>query len=215
MPATDQMSIVLYASPMSSAIPVRQALAELEIPHEVVHVDLEAGDQRRPEFLALNPNGKVPTLVVDGTPMFEALAIMQWLGDRFGVKRGIWPAADAPQRLEALSWSTWTYVTFAGVFQRLNYASSDRVPAELHNRALAEHSAAELQVLIGLLDTRLTSRPYLLGEVFSLTDLIVGHGVNYGTICGVPVDDHPNVQSWLGRFRARDFYKKVMGDMAA
>lgn len=215
MTAPEAPSIVLYASPMSSAIPVIQALAELEVPHERIHVDLSAGDQRRPEFLALNPNGRVPTLVVDGTPMFEALAIMQWLGDRFGVERGLWPAADAPKRLEALSWSTWTYVTFSAAFQRLIHSSSERIPAERHNQAQAEHAAAELQTLLGLLDARLASRPYLLGDTFSLTDLIVGNGVSYGTFCGAPVDDHPHVQSWLSRLRARDSYKKSMAESAA
>jgi glutathione S-transferase len=58
--------MLLYAAPMSSATPVVHALAELQVPYELVPIDLSAGDQRRPEFLALNPNGKVPTLVVDG-----------------------------------------------------------------------------------------------------------------------------------------------------
>ncbi|MCH9681433.1 MAG: glutathione S-transferase family protein [Deltaproteobacteria bacterium] len=215
MTAPQAPSIVLYASPMSSAIPVVQAVAELEVPHELIQVDLAAGEQRRPEFLALNPNGRVPTLVVDGTPMFEALAIMQWLGDRFGVERGLWPAADSAERLQALSWSTWTYVTYSAAFQRLIHASSERVPAERHNRAQAEHAAAELQMLLGLLDARLGSRPYLLGEAFTLTDLIVGNGVSYGTFCGAPVDDHPHVQAWLRHLHARDSYKKSMAESAA
>src|SRR5690606_9857421 len=106
------MSIVFYAAPMSSATPVAWALAELDVPHERVPVDLAAGDQRKPEFLRLNPNGKVPTLVVDGTPRFEALAIMTWLGDRYGTANGMWPPADSPERLPALSWSTWAYVSY-------------------------------------------------------------------------------------------------------
>ena len=69
------MSIVFYWSPFSSASPIACALAELQVPQERVKVDLKAGEQRRPEFLALNPNGKVPTLTVDGAPLFEALAI--------------------------------------------------------------------------------------------------------------------------------------------
>jgi len=76
------MSIVFYSAPMSSASPVESALAELGVPHEKVSFDLSATRHKQPAFLKLNPNGKVPTLVVDGTPMFEALAIMQWLGDR-------------------------------------------------------------------------------------------------------------------------------------
>src|SRR3954469_24977510 len=101
------MSMVFYAAPQSSSSPVACALQELGVPHERVNLNLAAGEQRKPEYLALNPNGKVPLLVVDGTPMFEALAILQWLGDRYGVEKKLWPAADSPARLEALSWTTW------------------------------------------------------------------------------------------------------------
>jgi GST-like protein len=209
------MSIILYAAPMSSATPVVHAFAELEVPHEMIRVDLSSGALRKPEFLALNPNGRVPTIVVDGTPMFEALAIMQWLGDRFGVERRLWPAADAPQRLEALSWSTWAYVTFGSAMQRLHFATSDRLPAELHHRAQAEHARTDLQHSLGLLDTHLAERPWMLGESFSLVDVIVGSVVTYGTFCGVDVDDHPHVRAWLARFHARPAYQKSWSAHAA
>ena len=58
------MSMTLYAAPMSSATPVVCALAELDVPCQIVMLDLAAGDQKKPEYLALNPNGVVPTLVV-------------------------------------------------------------------------------------------------------------------------------------------------------
>jgi GST-like protein len=202
------MSITLFHAKMSSAGPVAMALRELEVPHEKINVDLAAGEQKKPEFLALNPNGKVPTLVADGTPMFESLAIMQWLGDRFGVAKGLWPAADAPARLEALSWSTWAYVTYGAAIQRLNAASSPRVPAENHNAAAAETARKELGTLLGILDGRLAKRPYLLGESFSLTDLIVANVVTYGTYCGVAVDAHPHVKAWLERFAARPSFRE-------
>ncbi len=215
MTTPQPMSITLYASPMSSALPVLQAVAELDVPHELIVVDLAAGEQRTPAFLALNPNGKVPTLVVDGTPMFEALAIMHWLGDRFGVQRGVWPAPDAPERLTALSWSTWMYVTFSAALKRLLNASSERVPAERHNQAEAQHSAAELQELLGMLDTQLAGRAYLLGDSFSLTDLIVGNGVGYGAAYGAPIEAHANVTGWLGRLAGRDSFKETMAAFAA
>jgi len=191
------MSITFYAAPQSSSSPVACVLSELGVPHERVHVNLAAGDQRKPEYLALNPNGKVPLLVVNGTPMFEALAIMQWLADRYGVEKGLWPAADAPARLEALSWTTWAYVSFGYGLSRLLYATSDRLPKEMHNEAVAQASQAELQGLLGLLDARLGQRPYLLGSAFSLADLILGSVVRYGTFCGVPVDGHAHLRRWL------------------
>ncbi len=205
------MSMTLYAAPMSSATPVLNAFAELDVPHEVVHVDLSAGDQRKSDFLALNPNGKVPTLVVDGTPMFEALAIMQWLGDRFGVERGLWPAADEPARLEALSWSTWAYVTFGSAMTRMIYATGERVPDELQHPAQAAHARKELQELLGVLDARLASRRFLLGDEFTLADLIVGSCVTYATFCGLSSAAHAHVEAWLGRFHARPAYQKTWG----
>ncbi|APR80737.1 Glutathione S-transferase [Minicystis rosea] len=205
------MSIVLYYAKMSSAGPVAHALQELGVPHEKITFDLAAGDQRKPAFLALNPNGKVPTLVIDGTPMFESLAIMQWLGDKFGVEKGLWPAADAPARLEALSWTTWAYVSFASAIQRLNIASSPRVPAELHHPPIVAHARKDIETLLGILDGRLSTRPNLLGETFSLADLIVGSTITYATYCGVSVDAHAHVKAWLDRFQARPSFREQWG----
>jgi GST-like protein len=202
------MSMTLYAAPMSSAISVVCALAELDVPHELVMLDLASGDQRKADFLALNPNGKVPTLVVDGTPIFEALAIIQWLGDRYGVERGLWPAADEPARLQALAWSTWAYVTFGATLVRLNFAGSERVPAELHHPLQAERCKEELQAMLSLLDDKLADRLYLLGERYSLVDLAVGGAVTYSTYCGVATKDHPWVEAWLARFHERPAFRK-------
>lgn len=203
------MSMILYASPMSSATPVVHALAELRAPYELVPVDLAAGEQKRADFLALNPNGKVPTLVVDGTPMFEALAIMQWLGDRFGVERGMWPAADSPRRLEALSWTTWAYVTYGSALTRWIYTQGSRVGAELHHAGQANRAREELDDALAILDARLVDRPHLLGESFTLVDLIVASVVTYGTYCGVSADAYRNVVAWLARFQSRPGYKET------
>jgi glutathione S-transferase len=141
--------------------------------HETIRLDLRAGDQKKPEFLKLTPNGKVPTLVVDGTPMFEALAIALWLGDRFGVAQKLWPAADRPLRLEAMSWTAWSYVSVGPNVQRLLLASGERAGAEFHNSAQAALARQDADRLLGILDTRLASRRHLLGDEFSLADLVV------------------------------------------
>ena len=204
------MSIVFYAAPMSSATPVSWALAELEVPHTRVHVDINAGDQRKPEFLKLNPNGKVPTLVVDGTPMFEALAIMTWLGDRYGVAKGMWPAADSPARLEALSWATWAYVSYGSVVNRLNFATSQRINESVRSEGQAKLARDDLHTLSSVLEARLSAAPYVLGDRFSLADVIVGSVVWYRTLVGGPVDAYPSKKAWLERCQARPTYKAVM-----
>lgn len=197
------MSMTLYAAPMSSATPVVNFLKELQVPCEIIMLDLAKGDQKQPEYLALNPNGKVPTLVVEGTPLFEALAIMQYLGDRFGVERGLWPAFGTSERLEALAWTTWAYVTAGATIQRLNHAQSKEVAPELHHPGQAEAAQAQLQELLAILDARLERHPYLLGEAFSLVDVVVGSMMTYATYCGVPTNAHPRVEAWLARFHAR------------
>jgi GST-like protein len=197
------MSITFYLAPMSSATPVAWAFSELDVPHERVVYDLPSGEHRNDAFLALNPNGMVPTIVVDGTPMFEALAIVMWLGERYGVERGLWPAEDAPARLEAMAWSTWAYVTYGPTFRRLTLAESPRVSPDLHNAGQARTAREELTHLLDILDARLAKAPYIVGADFSLADLIVSSAVGYGAICGVTVEDHPHVKDWLERCLAR------------
>lgn len=204
------MTIVFYSAPLSSASPVASALAELGVPHQVVSFDLTKSDHKRPEFLRLNPNAKVPTLVVDGTPMFEALAIQIWLGDRFGVARGLWPAFDDPARMQALAWCSWAYVSYGAVLGRLQYSSSARVDTALHNAPQAELAAQQLQELLGILDAHLQTHDNILGGDFSLADLCVASVVGYSLWIGVSVEKHSHVRRWLDRFQARESYKAVM-----
>ena len=193
------MSIVLYWHPMSSATPIACALTELGVPHERVKIDIRAGEQHRPEYLALNPNGKVPTLTVDGAPMFEALAIEMWLGERYGVKSGLWPAAGTPAHLQAVSWSTWSYVTYGGQLMRLQAALDMGTPQDAHG-ASAHKS---LDQLLALLDTRLSQQPWMLGEAYSLVDLIVASVIGYSAFIGAPVASHPTTLAWLQKVQAR------------
>lgn len=195
------MSIVLYWHPQSSATPIAAALTELGVPHERVKIDIRSGEQRRPDYLALNPNGKVPTLTVDGAPLFEALAIHLWLGERFGVARGLWPRAGTPEHLQALSWCTWSYVTYGTLLVRLQVATMGD-PA-LHHPAHAAAAREGLNLLLALLGERLAGQPWMLGADYSLVDLVVGSVIGYSMYLGAPVDAHPQVRAWLDRVQAR------------
>ncbi|MBI5270021.1 MAG: glutathione S-transferase family protein [Burkholderiales bacterium] len=194
-------AIVLYWHPLSSATPVAAALAELRVPHERVKVDIRAGEQHRPAYLALNPNGKVPTLTVDGAPMFEALAIQLWLADTYGVAQGLWPAAGTPQRLQALSWCTWAYVTYGAAIVRLQVATVG--DEALRHAAHADAARNVLDGLLGLLDARLAAQPWMLGDTYSMADLLVASVVGYSAFLGAPVAGHAHVQTWLARVQAR------------
>lgn len=206
---TSLPKLVFYAAPMSSATPVLNALHELDVPFEHVHVDITKGEQHTDAFRELNPNAKVPTMVVDGTPMFEAVAILQWLGDRFGVARGLWFSFDDPRRLEALAWSTWAYVTPGAMLQRLNWSRGERVDPSLHHAPTAAHALGELDRHVAILDARLEGRTALVGDAFTLVDLAVGSMITYGTYCGLSVEAYPNVKAWLARFHARPAFARA------
>jgi GST-like protein len=209
------MSITFYTAYWSSASPVACALGELKVPHERVTFDLAQAKHKSPEFLALNPNGKVPTLVADGAPMFEALAILIWLGERYGVKAGLWPSAESAERMQALSWCTWSYVSFGTLLSRLIYVSSPRIPADQHNAAAAAAAKKELAHSLDLLEARLTQHAHILGKDYSLADLVVASVVGYGVIVGNTVDNHPHVKAWLERFEARDCFRNEQAAGAA
>lgn len=194
------MSIVFYWHPMSSATPVACALAELAVPHERVKVDIRTGEQHRPEFLALNPNGKVPTLTVDGAPLFETLAIQLWLGERYGVERGLWPAADTPERLLAMSWCAWSYVSYGAAVTRL-YLATQGVDAP--GGAEAERVLDDADALLAVLDGHLARQPWILGAAYSLADLVVGSVIGYSAYLGARVASHPHVRAWMDQVQAR------------
>ena len=184
---------------MSSATPVACALAELGVPDKRVRVDITIAEQRRPDDLALSPNGKVPTLTVGGAPMFEALAIEMWLGQTYGVTSGLWPAEGTPENLQARAWSTWACVTCGAQLMRLQAATGLGMPDDAHGTAARK----SLDGLLTLLDDRLGRQAWMLGAACTLVDLIVATVIGYSAYIGAPVATHPTTLAWLQKVQAR------------
>jgi glutathione S-transferase len=188
---------------MSSASPIQWALEELSIPHEAVRLDLQAGDQRKPEFLALNPMGQVPTLVDDGQPMFESSAIVIHLGDKYGVERGLWPAPTSAERMVALTWVAWSAVTYGGAI-RLVFAHGEWAPEALRNAGQVERAMGRLDELLHVLDGHLAGREFLTGDTFTLADVYVSSAVGWSAgVVKYDTSRVPNVAAWLARSMAR------------
>lgn len=201
------MGIVFYYSPMSSSTRVQWALEELGVPYDRVRVDLSAGEQRKPEFLAVNPNGKVPAMVVDGRPLFESLAMLLYLGEVYGVDKGLFPPAGAA-RLEAFKWMAWSSVSLTEPIVRLFRNTADRFPAEQRNAAAAEAARAEVGGLVQILEQHLGSRPFLLGDAFSLADCAVTAVVLFAARLGIALP--PAVAAWSGRCTARPAFARAL-----
>jgi glutathione S-transferase len=203
------MSLAFHYTPMTSSTRVHWALEELGVPYEKVKIDLAAGDHKKPEYLALNPNGKVPLLVADGTPIFESLAMLIYLGETYGVEKGLYPA-PGPARGEALKWIAWSSVTLAEALSRVIRNNSERFPAEERNAAAGATAKKDIVELLGIVDRTLEGKDYLTGKDFTLADLSILTYLPFFTRMGIDYSAHKNVTAWLARAMTRPALGRAM-----
>src|SRR6201993_5613091 len=102
--------LTLYFSPGSSSMAVHIALHEIGADFERRLVSLARGEQHKPEYLAVNPEAKVPTLLIDGRPLTEVAAILYYLAKRFP-EAGLWPEGDLEAEAQAISWMSFIAAT--------------------------------------------------------------------------------------------------------
>ena len=209
------MSIRLYGWPNSTAARVHWALEELGVNYEYVTLDSKKGDNKTPEYLAINPTGKVPGLVDGGQAYFESAAIIIHLGESYGRERELWPAAGVgAARAEALCWTVWgttelhAYMMqwlYHGLDTVVSYAPDDR------SKATAAYNHRQYLRMLDALDARLTSRDYILGGAFSLADIPAASSQLVGLDLGGSIEGRKNVQAWLDRCRARPAFARIGG----
>ena len=205
------MSITFYFSPMSTATLTSIVIEELGIPCERKQLDLKAGDTKAPAFLAVNPNAKVPTIVHDGVAIWESAAITMYLGEQFGVERGLYPAAG-PRRGEAMKWIVWTNVTLGEAVYRRGYNGEWAAPGEGNPKAVAR-ADADLAQLLGILDAALAERPFLVGD-YTLADAHLNAFCDWLRHSKIDFSAVANVNAWSARCAARPAYQRVMaGEM--
>jgi len=201
------MSLTFYGNPMSTAGFTEHVLAELDVPHEYVNVDLRAGGAKKPEHLKLDPNGRVPVIVHDGVPIWESAAITIYLGEQFGTAKALWPAAG-PKRGEAMKWVVWTNVTFGEAVGRWTRNTSSRYPDDLKNAKAGETAKKDVDNCLAILDGALGDRQFLCGE-YTLADTHVNSFCDWLRYMKVDFSAHENVEAWSKRCRERAGYLKV------
>jgi glutathione S-transferase len=201
------MSLVFYSAPMSTAGITELVLAELGIPYQRVRVDLKKGDTKKPEFLRLNPNAKVPLIVHEGTPVFESAAITLYLGETFGVEKGLYPA-PGPRRGEAMKWVVWTNVSLIESVGRWARNALGWAPPEQQNAKEGEAGKAALTANLRILDQALEGKQYLAGD-FTLADSHLSSTIEWLGYLGVDFAPHPHLRAWSERCNARPAHGKA------
>jgi len=203
------MSLIFYYAPMTSATRIHWALEELEIPYEKKKIDLASGEQKTPEYLALNPNGKVPLVVEDGVAIFESLAILIYLGERYGVDKGLFPKPGM-ERAESLTWLVWAQVTLADAGGRIMRNTSERFHEDERNAKAGATAGKELHDALGIVERALEGKEYLVGGKFSYADLAIAGYVPFFARIGADLSPFKNIQAWIGRCTARPALAKAM-----
>jgi glutathione S-transferase len=181
---------------------------QLGLPVERVLVDLRKGEQKRPEYLALNPNGKVPTLEDDGLALWESRAIMMYLADK-APGQTLYPQ-ELRARADVNHWLFWDAVHFSPAIQVLTYervlkamiglGEADPKEIERGNRLLAP--------LLAVLDAHLANREWLCGNALTLADLSLATPLLLAERAQVALP--ANVAAWFARVQALDAWKQTV-----
>jgi len=202
------MSLVLYYAPRSTATITQLVIEELGVPCERVKVDLKKGESHSPEFLRLNPNGKVPLLVHDATPIWESVAITMYLGEMFGVEKDLYPA-PGPRRGAAMKWIAWGNVTLGETVGRWLRNTSDWTPAEQHNAKAAEVARDDMHRCLRILDQELEGKSFLVSS-YTLADTHLNSLVDWLRFLKLDFSAYANLNAWSRHCAARPAYARVM-----
>ena len=189
----------LYGFPPSpNTWKVRAFAHQIGVPLELEMVDLTKGAQRKPEYLAINPTGRTPTLVDGDLELWESSAILQYLGNK--TKTPLWPD-DARTRADIMRWQSWhlqhwSRGTNGFIFENLVKSLVQMGPPD--QKALAQ--AGELfHQDAAVLDNHLSAHPYLVNDTLTLADFTVVAPLFLAEAGKIPLEKYGNIRSWFGK----------------
>ena len=196
------IDLFYFVSP--NARKIVMALEELGLDYEVRWTDITRGDQFEPDFLRVNPNGKIPAIVDHDGPggrpvaLFESAAILQYLAE----KTGRLLPADPAARWQAICWTVWQAANQGpGLGQATHFTTY--APQHGHTDDYARRRfAAEGARVYQVLEDRLAGREHLVDE-FTIADIACFPWTRLGKGQGIALDDYPAVREWSDRISAR------------
>ena len=208
--------IQLYSFPTPNGVKAAIALEELGIPYEAHLVSIMADDQKTPEFLSLNPNGKIPAIIdpngPEGEPIgiFESGAILLYLAEKTGKLMPTEPAA----RMECIQWLFFQMAGVGPMFGQMGHFYKFMAD-KLKDPYPTERYVAESKRLLGVLNTQLEGRQWICGDSYSIADIATFPWVRtvrdfYGAGEAVELDSFGHVLAWLERCLERPASVKGM-----
>ncbi|MFZ5618985.1 MAG: glutathione S-transferase family protein [Pseudomonadota bacterium] len=189
--------IRLYYHHTPNPLKVALFLEESGLAYEVAPVDMYKGEQHRPEFRRINPNGKLPAIEDDGAPVFDSTAILLYLAEKTGRFMGA-----AGKRGEMLSWLLFVASgvgPYSGQAVHFTRVHTDSPYA-------ANRYRREVERLYGVLDERLAGREFIAADDYTIVDMAAWGWIDRAPFIlnsETPLDATPNLKRWFGRVNAR------------
>jgi glutathione S-transferase len=186
---------------------VRFTAAVLGIQLEEKKLDFAKGEHKNPEYLAINPNGAVPTLVDGDFVLTESRAIMQYLASK-KPESGLLPH-DEQARADVMRWQFWDAAHFSPqlgtfTFQKLLKPMFGMGEPD---QSKIDEALANFRRFASVLNKRLDGRRYIVAESLTLADLTLASSLMYAKQTEVPVGEFPGIQAWLSRMSDMDGWK--------
>ena len=193
----DRQPLQLYRHPLSGhAHRAQLALGFLELPYELIEVDLKKGEQKAPEFLEISPFGQVPVLVDNGTAVFDSNAILVYLATRYDGHDRRWLPRDPVAQASVQAWLSVAagQIAFGPATARLiNVFGAQRDLQEAITRSHA---------LLKVIEHHLAARTFLVGEAPTIADIAGYSYIWAAPEGGVDLTPYPAVSRWLARIEA-------------
>ena len=199
--------IDLYTWPTPNGHKIHIMLEECRLAYAVIPIDIGAGDQFKPEFLAISPNNKMPAIVdrdgPDGKPIsiFESGAILLYLA----AKTGKFMPASVRGKYDVLQWLMFQ---MGGLGPMLGQAHHFRVYAPEKIEYAVNRYTNEAKRLYGVLDKQLAKSAYIAGKTYSIADMAIYPWTRSSTIQGIDMADYPHVKRWFDLIDARPAVKR-------
>ena len=197
----------LYYAPGTASLAVHWMLIELNLPFELVLVDLKAGAQKSPEYLRINPNGHVPTLVVDGHPYFECAALLMLLAERHS-DRGLQPPIGDSERAAYFQWMFYLANTLQPSFR--NWFYPDEAAGAENIAAVKVHAKEKIENAWKRIDALLQDgRAFMLGSRLTALDFFATMLARWSRNMPVPATEFSHLARYIHRMRTLPSLKEV------
>jgi glutathione S-transferase len=203
-----EANVELYTFPISpNGKRVRVLATEIGIPLEIRDLDFIKGEQNSPDYLALNPLGKVPTVTEGDFALWESGAIMCHFAQ--SLASPLWPE-DAPRRADMLRWMFFCSCHVDPYFTMLVVERFQKPRRNLPpDQALTNYAEAQLARFVPILEQRLAGRDHVTGE-FGLADIALGCTLELSPMLRYDLAPYPNIRDWVRRLQARPSWYKTI-----